>query len=170
MRLLGESKPGIDLGKLEMIGAADSELTGIITLLHQLTSEHGQRVSSGVVASGGSGGGVAVAGAVAGGGGRTTGRLGGGGSGGGMGGYNDILMVQALSTISALNAHRSRRISALQSAFPPIHYAILGLLSVSITVGKRPQSCGPARGVLRGIPSTPPPSSLSPPTHYRHAF
>ena len=130
MRLLGESKPGIDLGKLEMIGAADSE--------HQLTSEHGQRVSSGVVASGGSGGGVAVAGAGAGGVGRTAGRLGGGGSGVGMGGYNDILMVQALSTISALNAHRSRRISALQSAFPPIHYAILGLLSVSITVGKRP--------------------------------
>ena len=76
LRVLGESKPGIDLGKLEMIGAADSELTGIVTLLHRMTSEESHRTADG----------EAVRGAVEEGQMAAVGGGGGGGGGGGEGG------------------------------------------------------------------------------------
>lgn len=59
-----------------------------------------------------------------------------------------LLVPEALGTVTALNSHRSARLSALQSAFPPIHFAILSLLAVSY-----PLTCFASSFPFADIPS-----------------
>lgn len=42
------------------------------------------------------------------------------------------LLSQSYSTVTRINVNRSERLSALQSTFPPLHYAILTALGLSI--------------------------------------
>lgn len=45
-----------------------------------------------------------------------------------------LLLDQTMSAVEALSQQRSKRISALQATFPPLHYAILATLALSICV------------------------------------
>lgn len=128
-RILGECERGVSTKRLEFVGVADSELSAIRDLLNGVTKgDYRPRISSSdrstISSSSSSHGEIFDA--------RRGESL--------M--NNDIhdrivgssLVLQALEAVANLNAHRAARLSALQSAFPPIHFAVLGMLGVSIIV------------------------------------
>lgn len=47
-------------------------------------------------------------------------------------GYCTLLLDQSMAAVDSLGQSRSRRISALQSTFPLLHYVLLGTLAMSI--------------------------------------
>lgn len=110
-RVLVESRAGINLDQLDKLGAANSELDGLTSLLHHCAASKKEADAAAAAAAGSYD--------------RYHGRP----------RFEAATEFLAMMYLKELQHQRSDRLATLQTTFPAIHWVVLTLLGLSILVG-----------------------------------